>query len=79
MYTKYSIEIKESLKWRRPEYYSQPLVQQRLKVGALSHNLHKLRQGIDHGVQIIERMQRAGIELKVPPEIEEAKSEYKKH
>ena len=63
MYTKYNIEIEELLKRRRPEYYSQPLVQQRLKVEALSHNLHMLRQGIDHGVQIVERMQRAGIEL----------------
>ena len=41
-YTKASIEIEGKLKKRRPEYFSRPLVQQRLKVGALSHNLHKL-------------------------------------
>lgn len=43
-YTKYSLDTEEVLKRRRPKYHSQPLKHQRLKVGALSHNLNKLRQ-----------------------------------
>ena len=52
-------------------------MQQRLNIEALSHNLHKLQQEIDHGTQITETMQRAGIALSIPTEIEESKSEYK--
>jgi hypothetical protein len=51
---------------RRPEFYSQKLVQQRLRVSILRGHLHSMRLGVDRSAQLQRRMGRGGIDFPLP-------------
>ena len=59
----------KSCRRRRPEFYSQVLVQNRLQVSILRGHLQSLRLGVDRSTQLIRRMQRGGVEFPLPPTI----------
>ena len=57
----------KSVKRRRPAFYSQQLVQQRIKVSLLRGHLNSLRLGLNRKEQLQRRMQRAGLQFEFPP------------
>lgn len=57
----------QACKRRRPEFYSQQIVQHRIKVSLLRGHLNALRMGRDRTVQLKHRMQRAGMDFDLPP------------
>ena len=56
----------QTCKRRRPEYYSQHLVQQRIKVSILRGHLNSLRMGKNRSEPLNRRMQRAGMQFPLP-------------
>ena len=51
---------------RRPEFYSQPLVQQRLRVSILRAHLNAMKQSRDRSPQLHARSKRLGIHVELP-------------
>lgn len=69
---------------RRPEFYSQQIVQQRLRVSILRGHLNALRMGKDRSNQLHRRMERMGLAFQLPPtqrstnmELQQAQRELK--
>ena len=54
---------------RRPEYYSQQIVQQRLRVSILRGHLRSLRMGANRNTQLRDRMRRGGLDFTLPSTI----------
>ena len=63
-----SADIAENVcKRRRPEFYSDKLVQQRMKVSILRGHLNSLRLGRDRTKALLHRMRRSGADFDLPP------------
>ena len=62
---------------RRPEFYSQRLVQQRAMVGAYRSLVRGLRQGTDRQIAISSRLARKHIQIECPPTLPMAVNKYK--
>ena len=60
---------------RRPEFYSQQIVQQRLHVSILRGHLNSLRLGLDRTQQLKNRMQRLGVDFHLPTSIQTTKEQ----
>lgn len=54
---------------RRPEFYSQEIVQQRIRVSILRHHLNSMRMGVNRTPQLQRRMQRIGLDFPLPSSI----------
>ena len=62
-----SATAEQLCKRRRPEFYSQQIVQQRNRVSMLRSHLNGLRQGVDRTRQLQQRMHRQGLDIALPP------------
>ena len=58
---------------RRPEFYSQTIVKQRIKVSILRGHLSALKTGRQRQGALESRMKRAGITIELPPTIKQTK------
>lgn len=52
---------------RRPEFFSQQIVQQRIRVSILRGHLNSLRMGKDRSTQLHRRLERFGLAFPLPP------------
>ena len=55
-----------SCKRRRPEFFSNQLVQQRMKVSILRGHLNSLKMGKDRSMQLTQKMRRSGLDFTLP-------------
>lgn len=60
-------EAEKRCKRRRPEFYSRTIVQQRLALSILRNHLQALKSNRDRQPQLIQKMQRTGVTVDLPP------------